>query len=165
MAQYELVIRNETDDSESPIASGGAAKSANKNGPAPGMTSRQAFKEVMAVGGVAASFVNQVVTHQIQTVSLRTGAEEQQERLSFAYSIAKQVGSTVLSTAVGAALGGGIGAIIGLVVGIEHAALSYMQKVNELRTQKTLEDIGLRYLNARAGGSIASFSGSRFRSQ
>lgn len=164
MAKYEIVLRNETNDDESPIASGGAAKSANKGG-ASEITGRQAFKKVMAVGGIAASFVNQVVTHQIQTVSLRTGAEEQQERLAFAYSIAKQVGGTLLSTAVGAAMGGGIGAVVGLVVGIAHTAISYSQKAEELRIQKTVEDVGLRYLNARAGGSVASFSGSRLRNQ
>ena len=119
----------------------------------------------MAVGGIAASFVNQVVSYRIQTVSLRTGAEEQQERLAFAYSIAKQVGGTLLSTAVGAAMGGGIGAVVGLVVGIAHTAISYSQKAEELRIQKTVEDVGLRYLNARAGGSVASFSGSRLRNQ
>lgn len=164
MAKYELVLRNETNDDESPIASGGAAKSANKGG-ASDITGRQAVKKVMAAGGMAASFVNQVVTHQIQTVSLRTGAEEQQERLAFAYSIAKQVGGTLLSTAVGAAMGGGIGAVVGLVVGIAHTAISYSQKAEELRIQKTVEDVGLRYLNARAGGSVASFSGSRLRNQ
>lgn len=164
MAKYEIVIRNDTDDNDSPIASGGAAKSANKGG-ASDITGRQAAKKVMAVGGIAASFVNQVVTHQIQTVSLRTGAEEQQERLAFAYSIAKQVGGTLLSTAVGAAMGGGIGAVVGLVVGIAHTAISYSQKAEELRIQKTVEDVGLRYLNARAGGSVASFSGSRLRNQ
>ena len=164
MAKYELVLRNETNDDESPIASGGAAKSADKGGTSE-ITGRQAFKKVMAAGGIAASFVNQVVTHQIQTVSLRTGAEEQQERLAFAYSIAKQVGGTLLSTAVGAAMGGGIGAVVGLVVGIAHTAISYSQKAEELRIQKTVEDVGLRYLNARAGGSVASFSGSRLRNQ
>lgn len=164
MAKFELVLRNETNDDESPIASGGAAKSANKGGVSD-ITGRQAVKKVMAAGGIAASFVNQVVTHQIQTVSLRTGAEEQQERLAFAYSIAKQVGGTLLSTAVGAAMGGGIGAVVGLVVGIAHTAISYSQKAEEMRIQKTVEDVGLRYLNARAGGSVASFSGSRLRNQ
>ena len=165
MANYEIVIRNETDKGdETPIASGGGAPQSASEGAAE-ITGRQAFKKVMAVGGIAASFVNQVVSYRIQTVSLRTGAEEQQERLVFAYSIAKQVGGTLLSTAVGAAMGGGIGAVVGLVVGIAHTAISYSQKAEELRIQKTVEDVGLRYLNARAGGSVASFSGSRLRNQ
>lgn len=165
MAQYEVVIRNETDETQSPIAGSGSTAKKTANSGSATVGNVNALKGIMTVKGIVAPFVDQVVSHQIQTVSLRTGAEEQQERLSFAYSITKQIGGTLLSTAVGAAMGGGVGAIIGLAVGVAHAAISYSQKASELRTQKALEDVGLRYMNARAGGSVASFSGSRLKNQ
>lgn len=127
---------------------------------------RAVLGRMVALGGMAVHFTDQIISHEISVVSLKTGAIEQQERLSFAYSIGKQIGGMVLSTAVGAVVGGGLpGALIGLASSVASTALNYRQKAAEIQLRHDIEDIGLRYINARAGGTVASFSGSRLRRQ
>ena len=161
MAKYEIVIKNETDtDKSSPIAGNTAqGKTAGKTDEKSVNTT--ALKGLMAAKSIAVSVIDQTVSHEISTVSLRTGANEQQDRLSFAYSVGKQVGSAVMSLAVGAAVGGLPGAIIGLTTSLISTAVTYSNKAADIQMQHDLEGVGLRYANARSGGAVSSFSGSR----
>ncbi len=164
MADYEIVIRNETDTAKnSPIA--GTATESKENDENTSASVPSGIKGILAAKNVVAPFVDQVVSHEISTVDLRTGASEQQERLSFAYSVGKQVGSAALKIATGAVIGGLPGAIVGLAVSVAHTAVSHGQKAADIQMQHDLEGTGMRFLNARAGGSVASFSGSRSRRQ
>lgn len=167
MATYEVWIRNGTDGKSSSPLAGSSAEGQSTGGGLinPNSNAGKALKGVLAVKSAVAPFVNQVVTHKISTVSLSTGASEQQERLAFAYSIGQQVGNAALSIAAGAAFGGLPGAVIGLVASVASTAITYSQKASDLRLQQDVEGIGLRYANIRAGGSVAAFSGSRMRKQ
>lgn len=165
---YTLTIENKTaDENESnPIAgntAGSKQASGGDNAAAAASTIKAA--KIMAVVGTAMHFADKIVSHRIQTVELRTGASEQQERLSFAYSVAKQAGGIIMSTAAGFALGNAPGAIIGLLTSSASMVLSYAQKASELRLQRDLENAGLKFMNIRAGGSVASYSGSRLKNQ
>lgn len=163
---YEIVIKNETaqEQENNPIAANGAgSKNTDGNTSAAAPTLKAAA--IMAVAGTALRFADKIVSHRIQTVELRTGAREQQERLSFAYSVAKQAGGIIMSTAAGFAVGNVPGALIGLLTSSASVALSYAQKADTLRLQRDLEDVGLKFMNIRAGGSVASYSGSRMKNQ
>ena len=160
MAQYEIIIKNETDTAQSsPIAGNTAENTAS--GEETGINIPSGVKGILAVKSIVAPFVDQVVSHEISTVSLKTGASEQQDRLSFVYSVGKQVGSAALKIATGAVIGGLPGALFGLAMSVAHTAISYGQKGADIQMQHDLENVGLRYLNTRAGGIVASFSGSR----
>ena len=126
MANYEIVIRNETTDENSPIAGGDGTEAKKTDGNSDntsGAAAVSALKKAMGVR-VLASFADQVISYTVQTVSLRTGAEEQQQRLSYTYNMAKKIGGAVMSVAVGAAMGGLPGALIGLTVSAVSTAIS-----------------------------------------
>lgn len=164
MADYEIIIRNETsDDDASPIAGSGAKPKKTSGGEA--SSAKNIAKGIVAVEGYVKPFVDKLLTNRIQTVSIRTGAEELQERLSFAYSVGQQAYGIVKSTAVGAAVGRLPGALIGMLFGLLNTAISYAQKAQQISYQRTVENIGLNYLNVRAGGSVASYSQSRLTDQ
>ena len=169
MADYEIVIRNDTAGNDSPIAGGN-----NEDGKDTGSTGGGSIA-LSKAGGIGSAIVSagvkmadQSITHEIQTVSLRTGAEEHQERLSLMYSVGKRVAGSVMSIGMGAAVGGPVGAAVAavgvLISGISEM-ISYQQKSEQLRLEKAVESVGLGYLNARAGGSVATFSGSRLGRQ
>ncbi len=172
-SNYSITINYTTNKSnKSPVAGSTTSAKTTANASAPSSTpdtsdsGRAALGRMLAVGGLAVRFTDKVISHEISVVSLKTGASEQQERLSFAYSVGKQVGGIIISTAIGAAVGGGLpGALIGLATSITATAMSYGQKIAEIDLQHDIEDVGLRYMNMRAGGSVASFSGSRSKRQ
>lgn len=172
---YTITIQNTTDQTQQPIAgnNGKASDStptAPTNSVAPSATSKSggnssSLKRLIAVKGIVAPVVDTLVSHRISTVAVRTGAAEQQDRLSFAYSMGKQIASVALSTALGAATGNLPGALIGFALGVGNAAISYGNKVNEIQLQNDVENVGLGFMDIRAGGSVATFSGSRLRRQ
>lgn len=165
---YSLTIKNETaDENENNPIAGNAAGSKQASGGDNAAAAASTIKaaKIMAVLGTAMHFADKIVSHRIQTVELRTGASEQQERLSFAYSVAKQAGGIIMSTIAGFAVGNAPGALIGFLTSATTTAMSYAQKASELRMQRDLEAVGLKYMNIRAGGSVASYSGSRMKNQ
>lgn len=171
---YTIVLKNETEQANTPIAGSNSTAQALKpqttqtpttGDMSSGGNGEALFKQVIAVKGILAPVVDTVVSHQVSTVTLRTGAVEQQDRLSFAYSIGKQATSITMSTALGAATGNLPGALIGLALGITNTALSYKNRADEIQLQNNVENVGLRLADIRAGGSVATFSGSRLRRQ
>lgn len=168
---YVIILKNETSNSESsPIASpsGGGSDSPKSGTNAPQTTKGNAMATNIVKGLVAYNtyvkpFVSQVIGHQINTVALRTGADEVQQRLQFAYEIgsaALGIGASILT---GAAIGNVPGAIIGAVVGVTSTIMNYANKAQTIQLQSNLENITIRGLNIRAGGAVSSFNGSRGR--
>lgn len=169
---YEIIIRHDT-------ANGGNAKSpiAGNGAQATDTTAQQGGTPAISAGRVAAAksiffansyimpFVDKMVTQKISTVALRTGAQELEDRMSFAYQVGKQAFGFVESVAVGALVGNLPGAIIGGAMSLALTAVEYSNRQQKIDLQHSVEDVGLRYINARAGGSVASFSASRFKNQ
>lgn len=166
MADYEIVIKNETSDKKkSPIAGDNAtakntaANQSTTNGAAIGIKALVSFNHFIK------PFVNKVATQYISTISLRTGAQELEDKMSFALQTTQKVGGFVGSIAVGAAVGNLPGALIGGMVSLATTALDYYNKQSKLDMDRSVENVNLRYMNMRAGGSVASFSGSRMKNQ
>lgn len=169
---YEIVIRNETNSGKkSPIAGSGTAPSDTTNTGGSGADSSispvrtAAAKGLVAVNTYIKPFVDQMVTQHVTTIALRTGAQEQEDRMSFALGVAQKVYSFGTSVATGALVGGLPGALIGGVMSLATMAIDYSNKQERINLQRSVENVGLRYMNSRAGGSVASFSGSRLKNQ
>ncbi|MDE7406481.1 MAG: hypothetical protein K2M89_06385 [Clostridiales bacterium] len=174
---YEIVIRNDTADArKSPIAGSGTAASdttSNGGGGGDGLSLRQgAAKGLVAVNHYIKPFVDQMATQYVTTVQLRTGSQELEERMSFKMNVTQKVvsfGSSMLTGALMGSAGGPVGAVVGAVAGavmrLATMAVDYSNKQEKLNLQRSVENVGLRYMNARAGGSVASFSGSRLKNQ
>lgn len=167
---YEIIIRHDT-------ANGGNAKSpiAGSGAQATDTTAQQGGTPAISTGRVAAAkgiffansyimpFVDKMVTQKISTVALRTGAQELEDRMSFAYQVGKQAFGFVESVAVGALIGGGVpGALIGGAMHVALTMVEYSTRKQEIDLKHRVEDISLHFMNTRAGGSVASFNKDRF---
>lgn len=153
MATYEIILKNETDDaSETPVA-GQQTKTTDPK-------QKKAAKGLVSFS-MAKPFINQVVQHQINTVELRTGSSELQQRISFAYQAAGSMASIVQTAVTGFAVGNVPGAVIGALLGIAGKAVSIGLNQNTIDLQRQQESISLGLMNLRAGGSVSSYSKSR----
>lgn len=104
------------------------------------------------------SFADQVISHEVSMVELRTGSREMQERANFMLGMSQKVVSVGESMVTGALVGGPAGvavAVMGMALNIMQTAISYQQKQQTLNTERTLENqtIRMNYVRAGANGS------------
>lgn len=168
MAQYEIIIRNDTEQSKkSPIAGNDTAPTSTDQ--EEGFTAKD-FRKGVGKGLAIANtyvkpFVDRMVSHKISTVTLRTGAQELEEQMSNEYQIGQKIYGVATSVAMGALIGGLPGALVGGVVSFIASVVDYENRKEKFNLERSRESIGLQFLNARAGGSIASFGGSRSKNR
>lgn len=170
MAQYEIIIKRDSSAggrSKSPFSISKINARAKEISHQYGLdqpTSSQAAEKIITYGMVK-PFVKQILQHQVNTVELRTGAAELQEKISFAYQIGGQAISIIESVAIGAMIGNLPGALLGAGLSIGGTMLGYAQAADTIRLQGQLESIGNSMLNVRAGGQVQTYGGSRERRQ
>ena len=163
---YEIVVRFKSDGKISPIAGSGTTPTDTGGGTGGVSDARKAIgKGLISYRSYVKPFVNQLVSQQISTVSLRTGAQELQDRLSFGYQMVQSGVNMVESIAIGAMMGGAAGAVVGAVTSVVTTAISYANKQQTINLQRDVENASLNNMAVRAGGSLASFSKSRERRQ
>lgn len=165
---YTLTLKNETaNDADSPIA-GQSSKSSQQQSAASAQGKTKAgavVKGLVSFEAFVKPFVQPMIQHSLQTVSLRTGSQEMQQRMQFAYSLGEQAIGIVESIAVGAALGHLPGAILGAVMGLATTAINYANQKDTIRMEQNLENISLRGMNVRAGGYAPAYGASRMGRQ
>lgn len=148
MAEYIIRILNDGADGQTPKISPtpeGSNKATTENTFNP-------WKPVFASYAIAKKVVQPLLAHQVNTVSLRTGAEEYQQRQQLIYDVASRGFSVAESVAAGALIGGGIpGALIGLVAGLGMQGIQIMTQADTLRLKQTEESINIGFANIRAG--------------
>ena len=163
---FEIVIRNETQDSGETEVGGAGGINAAGGEPAAttgssGSTGKNKVgRAFLSVYKPVKSTVNQIVSYEVSQVELRMGSREQHQKASFAYSMISQGWNTVETVALGAAFGGLAGAAVGLALSAVSTVISISQAQNTLNTQRQLEDVsrnlsaqrvtvsGGRYMNA-----------------
>lgn len=159
--EYKLTIADETGGGgKSPVAGQGSSGSKKKSDE---LTTADMAKGYIAGKKFVAPFVNQIAQHELSLVSLRTGNSERQARAQFGYQIANEVAGIGESIALGAMVSPlkGAGALVGAIVGVTRTAISYFQKADTLRTERSLENISIGMVRNRSGIFTASVSGSR----
>lgn len=163
MARYTITFRNETGDtSSSPVAGGGQAQAKQGQSGETQSSKPEWVKGLVAYNQYLKPFVSQVASHEVSTVSLRTGSDELQQKVEFARDIATAGLGIVENIAVGAAIGNLPGALIGAFMGLATTAVGYMNRRKTIGYNQALEDISIDFMNTRAGGGIyPSYSGSR----
>lgn len=153
---YSITIEvvDKTED-KNPI-SGNKSKSDTETGK--GILSKKGAKawgKGLVAYHYAKSFTDQIASHEISMVELKTGSRELQERANFAYNIGQKTISATETIVTGALVGGLPGALMGLVTSLLHNALSYQQRVNTINTNKSIENVSIQmnYIRAGANGS------------
>ena len=164
MAEYKIIIEDGTSKSnKNPVAgSDGKGKSENA-GVGMGSKSDSLAKGAMAYVALrrtAISAVKSAISHQIGTISLRTGENERQQKVQFAYDMAEQAVGAGMAIAAGATAGGPIGAAVAAVGVAINYAIQYAIRSNEIDLKSQKESIEIGLMNKRAGHYV-SVNGSR----
>ena len=164
MAEYKIIIEDGTTSSnKNPVAgSDGKGKSENA-GVGMGSKSDSLAKGAMAYVALkrtAVSAVKSAISHQIGTISLRTGENERQQKVQFAYDMVGQAVGAGMTIAAGAMAGGPIGAAVAAVGVAINYAIQYAIRSNEIDLKSQKEQIEIGLMNKRAGQYV-SVNGSR----
>lgn len=153
MATYEIIIKNETAQAESPIANDQNDNTSDSEKD----TEKKAKKVITGamLYRTGKALVRSQIGHEISTISLRTGQTELQQRYEFANQIAESVFDVGESIAIGASVGKGWGAVIGAVIGIgsKLVGLAYKQDTYNLNTQLEQETLWRNNIRAGVAGS------------
>lgn len=139
------------------LSSGGKKKAvAQNNAPtsdssqSAGTNIEKAMKQIVSYGSIKHT-ADKIVSYQIGTVELRTGAREYEQKLQFGY----QVGSKLLNTAVmigGAAATGNLPlAVIGVATSALSTGFDVWQRQNTININENREDISIAMQIKRAG--------------
>ena len=107
-------------------------------------------KKVVAMTGIK-QIADSVISYNISTVSMRTGASEYQQKLQFAYSEGMQLASSVGAIAMGAVMGGPAGAAVAVGLSYVMKAIGWAQNANTIQIAENREDISIQMQTVRAG--------------
>lgn len=153
---YEFILKNDTTEKRSAVASGGGESG-----------EKQKTAAQIAVGGSIAvinkikPYVNTVVSQSINMVRIGTGQNEYAEKLKFG----QEVANDVLNAAEAAALSAIVmsnpwGAVIGLTAAATSKAISIGINQMNINASAEVEGVSLGFARQRAG-----WNGSRGRYQ
>lgn len=149
MARYEFVIKNGEGGSGN---YSGTPRSSDK-GVTPTKNSSKPLIKGVSLYGMGKSLINSVISHNINIVSLRTGQEEMQERLSYGYKMATMAFGAFENIAIGAMTGGLLGAGIGAIYTFTSYGLEVAKKQATIDLSRSLENISIGMANIRAGAN------------
>ena len=110
-------------------------------------SAKTAAQKIVSVG-TAAAVADKLISYEISSVSLRTGATEYEQKLSYAYSTIK---STALPLVMGAVTGGLPGALIGGLFSLAMQGITWAQNAQTISYNKQLENISMGMASMRAG--------------
>ena len=155
MAANEYVIRFELPNggkSKSPVSkastTGTEQDSEEKSWATKNAESAQAATKKIVSVSTAMAVADNLISYEISTVSLRTGAKEYEQKLQLGYSIVKQ---TAVPIVMGAMAGGLAGAAIGVAFGVAMQAISWAQNAQTIEYKRQIENISIGMARVRAG--------------
>ena len=151
--EYVIHIRTNAKRGNTPVTNPATDTSTDEGGETKGYWAKSAESAKSAAqkivsGATAIAVADKLISYEVNSVSLRTGATEYERKLQFGYSTFKQ---TVLPLAIGAATGGLPGAVIGGLFSLAMQGISWTQNAQTIRYNQNLEDISIGMANIRAG--------------
>ena len=146
MATYEWIIRNGA-NSSTRISAPSTESTGKKTESVP------SFMKPATVYGIAKRAVTMGINHRVNTVELRTGHAELQQRQQMINDIATRSFNFVESIAAGFLVSGGnpVGAAIGAVTSLAFQGIQISQQLEERQWRMQEESIGISLANVRAG--------------
>ena len=112
---------------------------------------KQLEHNTKAIYGFAKNLADKYISHSVNTVTLRTGYEEQQAKYQMYYGLAKRGFSIVEATVGGALSGGPVGAAIGLISGVTTQAVDISNRMREIQYANNLENTQIFFNQLRMG--------------
>lgn len=146
---YYIVFENKDRTVESPVAS-------NKN--APSDSDEEQDLKALTKGlkkyaslSYAESVVDRFLSTKIDTIELRTGHQELQQQMQFAYGVAKKGVGIIKGAKIGGSVAGGVGAAIGAVVAVADTMINMGTKASQIDMRREIENQELHFNRIRAG--------------
>lgn len=158
MATYEYIIRNDSGDSErSPVAKVSTNNGNAKPKEEQGLSAKQVYNKVRNAYVVreTVSIVRSEINYKANTVELRTGARDLQQKVDFTMGIVERGLSVIGAAAGGLVVGGPAGAASAAAVTLLSQIIGTVQSISQ--TQRTIdlkqaiEDEQIRMNALRAG--------------
>ena len=148
---YTITIVNDTVSGDKPQAT---ASNQSDDGKQKDKTNLPKQLGGMAMLGYAKNIADRIVQSNINTVALRTGHEELQQRQQLTKNVANRAINIGASIAVGAKTGGAWGAVIGAVLSLGSSAMNIAVRQNEINIARQQENtiIFLNQIRIGAGG-------------
>lgn len=148
---YEIVIRNETDGGNSPIATDPNVNGEGNAG-SPITKKTSASSQNRLISAVVATntikpYIQQAVTFGISQVDMQTGSPELQRKMQAITGVASSVGGIVTSGIVGGWAGAAASAGMQILQGLIQTSINYVN----INNQKIIESENLALARSRAG--------------
>lgn len=152
--QYEIVIRNETNKSSTPVATNGTviggstvAEPIQKTTTSSDGSNKNALVSALVATSAIKPYIQQAVSFRISQIEMQTGSAELQRQMAARYSMLSSAGG-ILS----AGLTGGIpGAAIAAAMMVAQTGIETGVNYVEIKNKKTLEEENLQLRRSRAG--------------
>ena len=154
--QYVITLRNETKENEK-----AKTTATTQNGQsADGKTDEKGFKftKATALKGFAVSVADRVVSSEINTISLRTGYEEKQQKTQFNYQVGKQGAFAAVALIAGAKTGNIGTSLFGIALSLVNTAVNYSIRQQEINYARNVENTSI-FLNQIRMGTGANREG------
>lgn len=116
-------------------------------------------KQAIAVYHYAKNLTQKYASHRINTITLRTGFEEQQARAQLVYNLGTRVFNVAESAIIGGiTTGNPVGAVVGAAIGLATEGIDMAFTAQELQYAKEVEATQI-YLNSIRMGAGANRGG------
>lgn len=148
--EYVITIYNAGGSNEEEAKTMASTEKADTSATTPTDNTKTGIKG-MAIVGFAENVANKYVSHKINTITLRTGHVELQEKMQFIHGTVKKGLDITKSIAMGGLLAGGAGAVIGAAMSVSNQLIDYAVKLNEVQMKRELENMTIALNNIRMG--------------
>ena len=149
--EYVIVLRNETPQEDEKRKAVADNKDNIGKGEKTGLQSLEKYGKPMAMIGYAKSLAERFGGSYVNTVTLRTGYEEKQQREQMYLSLASRGANILMSIGAGAMIGNVPGAIAGAVIGIANEGINMAIRQNEINMARQQESTAIFLNQIRMG--------------
>lgn len=148
-----IEVKGDIEKKQSPISGDKTQSDTEKSSGILNKEQAQAFRKGLVAYHYGKAFTDQIISHKVSTVELRTGSKDLQDRANLMLDVSQKLVGAGESVFTGLMVGGGMGALVGLVTNLLHTAISYSQKQQVLNMQETLENRSIQTTFIRAGAN------------
>lgn len=157
---YHLYIHSPVVSTQkSPVAKGangtgnGTGSTEGEAGGGLGLSRTERALKGMVTYAAVSSFADRLISNELSTVELRTGAREYEQQLQFGYGLAKKGVNAAVTLGIGIATGTWPVIMVGAVLAGATKMAEIGQNMRVLEMQENLEGISIQMANTRAGTS------------
>lgn len=144
---YHIYVEFEKEKDDSPVAGQSTKKT---YGEKTSQSLEKGIKSLVSFGAIK-NTAQQLIGHEVNTIELKTGAQEYEQRQQFIFENINKGVSAAATIGIGAATGNLPLALIGVFSSLLTKGISILQNMHSINLKRQIEDVGIRMQNVRAG--------------